>query len=162
MLEFDPGPPAAYANLFENAPDYSPFRDDFWFDWGPIFYRGRLDGTARILCIGSDPGPTERVACRSLVGDAGQRVQGFLSKLGLSRSYLCLNVFIYGLFPSHGSDAVHIMSDPGQLTWRNQLYDLAKPATVKAIVAFGVNARNAVAKWPGKGTTPVIEVPHPS
>jgi hypothetical protein len=162
MLEFDPGPPAAFAELFERAPDYAPFRDDFWFDWGPIFYRGRLDGSARVLCIGSDPGPTERVACRTLVGDAGQRVQGFLSKLGLTRSYLCLNVFSFALFPGHAWDAQDIMGTDDQLQWRNELYDLAKGPDLQAIVAFGLNAKNAVSLWPGKGDLPLFEVPHPS
>src|SRR3546814_2551824 len=32
----------------------------------------------------------------------------------------------------------------------------------QAIVAFGVQARRAVDLWPGKGDTPVFEVPHPS
>ena len=29
--------------------DYGPFRQHFWYDWGPIFYRGRLDGSARCV-----------------------------------------------------------------------------------------------------------------
>lgn len=82
MPNFDPGPPSAFAQMFAAAPDYAPIRQHFWYDWGPVFYRGRLDGSARLLCIASDPGPTERIAGRTLVGDAGQRVQGFLSKLG--------------------------------------------------------------------------------
>jgi Uracil DNA glycosylase superfamily len=161
-MEFDPGPPAAFSSLFDAAPDYSAFKDAFWFDWGPVFYRGRLDGTARVLCIASDPGPTERVAGRTLVGDAGQRVQGFLTKLGLTRSYLCLNAFIYALHPSHSGSAPTILKDPSQLAWRNRLYDQAKAAGVEAIVAFGVNARNAVELWPGSSSVPVFTVPHPS
>ena len=102
MADFDPGPPQPFHDLFDHVPDYGPVRQHFWYDWGPVFYRGRLDGTARVLCIASDPGPTERIAGRTLVGDAGQRVQGFLTKLGLTRSYVCLNAFSYALFPSHG------------------------------------------------------------
>ena len=82
MVDFDAGPPPAWATRFASSPDYGSFKQHFWYDWGPVFYRGRLDGTARLLCIASDPGPTERVANRTLVGDAGQRVQGFLAKLG--------------------------------------------------------------------------------
>src|SRR5258705_5040824 len=110
MADFDPGPPTTFATLFAGSPDSGGFRQHFWFDWGPIFYRGRLDGSARVLCIGSDPGPTERIACRTLVGDAGQRVQGFLSKLGLTRSYLCLNVFSFALFTGHAWEPQDIMS----------------------------------------------------
>jgi hypothetical protein len=67
MSEFDPGPPAQLAELFDRVPD-SPVKDDFWFDWGPIFYRGRLDGSARVICLASDPGcpPARRLRHCSL------------------------------------------------------------------------------------------------
>jgi uracil-DNA glycosylase len=161
-IEFDSGPPAAWATLFSNLPDYSPFKQHFWFDWGPILYRGRLDGSAKVLCIASDPGATERIAARTLVGDAGQRVQGFLAKLGVTRSYLCLNAFAYGLFPSHASQAGPVLNDPAQLAWRNEVYDKAKAAKVQAIIAFGGEAQDAVTLWPGKGSTPLFKLPHPS
>ena len=64
MSEFDHGPSAQLAQLFDRVPD-PPVKSDFWFDWGPVFYRGRLDGSARVLCVASDPGPTERIAGRS-------------------------------------------------------------------------------------------------
>ena len=162
MIEFDPGPPPEFAELFAQAPDYGPYKHHFWYDWGPIFYRGRLDGSARVLCIASDPGPTERVAMRTLVGDAGQRVQGFLTKIGLTRSYICLNAFTYALFPTHGSEAPQILSDPNQKNWRNALYNKAKGSNVQAIIAFGTNAQYALDLWDGKGNTPVFKVPHPS
>ena len=63
MGEFDPGPPDSLAEHFARVPSPSHPKD-FWFDWGPIFYRGRLDGSARVLCVGSDPGPTERIPGR--------------------------------------------------------------------------------------------------
>jgi len=161
-IEFDSGPPAAWATLFSTLPDYSPFKQHFWFDWGPIIYRGRLDGTAKVLCIASDPGATERIAGRTLVGDAGQRVQGFLAKLGITHSYLCLNAFAYGLFPTHADQAGPVLNDLDQLKWRNKVYDKAKGAKVQAIIAFGGEAQDAVALWPGKGTTPLFKLPHPS
>ena len=89
MAEFDPGPPDPVADHFAEVPSYAAHRKKFWYDWGPVFYRGRLDRSAKVLCIASDPGPTERIVGRTLVGDAGQRVQGFLTKLGLTRSYPC-------------------------------------------------------------------------
>jgi uracil-DNA glycosylase len=161
-IEFDSGPPATWATLFSKLPDYTPFKEHFWFDWGPIFYRGRLDGSAKVLCIASDPGPTERIAGRTLVGDAGQRVQGFLAKLGITRSYLCLNAFAYALFPSDGGQVGAVLNDGDQLTWRNKVFDKAKGAKVQAIIAFGQQAQDAVKLWPGKGTLPLFKVPHPS
>jgi hypothetical protein len=127
-----------------------------------VFYRGRLDGSARLLCIASDPGPTERIAGRTLVGDAGQRVQGFLTKLGLSLSYLCLNAFVYAMHPSQSSQAAKILRTPAHLAWRNQLYDLAAGSKVQAVVAFGVNAQTAVSLWPKASSLHVVKVPHPS
>jgi uracil-DNA glycosylase len=162
MGEFDPGPPQAFDGHFDALPDYGPFRSHFWFDWGPVFYRGRLDGTARILCVASDPGPTERIAGRTLVGDAGQRVQGFLAKLGLTRSYLCLNAFAYALVPSHGFSVDPVLDDPDQLAWRNALFDLARAPSLVGVVAFGRLAREALDRWPGTAGLTVVEVAHPS
>ena len=161
-VEFDPGPPPAFAEHFDAMPDYAPFKEHFWYDWGPVFYRGRLDGAARVLCIASDPGPTERIAGRTLVGDAGQRVQGFLAKLGLTRSYLCLNAYAVALIPGESDEGDDVLDAPDHKAWRNALYDMAKTPTVQAIIAFGGQAQRAVAKWPGKGTTPVLAIPHPS
>ena len=110
MAQFDPGPPPEVADHFDKVPSYAPHRDLFWYDWGPIFYRGRLDRSARLLCVASDPGPTERIAGRTLVGDAGQRVQGFISKLGLTHSYACVNAYAYALLPSRSMSAIPILS----------------------------------------------------
>ena len=162
MGEFDPGPPPALAAILDRMPDFAGHRQHFWFDWGPVFYRGRLDGSARVLCVASDPGPTERIAGRTLVGDAGQRVQGFLARIGLTRSYVCVNALPYALFPSHGGSAAGILADPDILAWRNELYDAARGPSLQAIVAFGVNAQRAVDHWPGRAGVPVLGIPHPS
>jgi hypothetical protein len=162
MTEFDPGPPPAFAEIFARVPDYEEFKEHFWYDWGPIFYRGRLDGSARVLCVASDPGPTERIAARTLVGDAGQRVQGFLAKIGLSRSYLCLNAFAYALHPSSFWEGPEILRNADQLSWRNELFDAAKGPELRAVIAFGFQAQEAVKLWESKGSLRVFEVPHPS
>jgi uracil-DNA glycosylase len=162
MVEFDGGPPAAVARHFEKLPSYAAYRDYFWHDWGPIFYRGRLNRTARLLGVASDPGPTERIAGRTLVGDAGQRVQGFLKKVGLTSSYSLVNAYAYALLPSHAQDAMPLLSEPDQLLWRNTLLDLISGPKIQAIVAFGVQAKAAVRLWDGNPDVPVFEVPHPS
>jgi hypothetical protein len=162
MSEFDHGPPAQLAALFDDVPD-PPVLGDFWFDWGPVFYRGRLDGSARVLCIASDPGPTERIAGRTLVGNAGQRVQGFLNKLGLTRSYVCLNAWAYALHPSAAFPERDRLDETAQLEWRNAVYDAATGPQLQAVIAFGFMAQAAVALWPGipNGIAP-HPVPHPS
>ena len=162
MQEFDPGPPPDFAEIFSRVPDYSHYKDYFWYDWGPVFYRGRLDGSARLLCVASDPGPTERIAMRTLVGDAGQLTQGFLARSGLTRSYLCLNAFAYALIPSEGSKGAKILGDPVHKAWQNELFTSAKGPNLQAVVAFGQYARKAVEQWDGSSNIPVFYVPHPS
>lgn len=160
--EFDKGPSAAMTTLLMQHPDYTPVKNLFWFNWGPIFYRGRLDRSARILCVASDPGPTERIGNRALIGNAGQRVQGFLGKIGITRSYVCLNGFIYALHPSSLSAGITLLSDPAHTTWRNKVFRKATGPGLQAIVAFGEIAKKAVSLWPGKGSVPVFETYHPS
>jgi uracil-DNA glycosylase len=162
MTEFDPGPPAPLAQHLANVPSYAAKRDCFWYDWGPVFYRGRLDGSARVLGIASDPGPTERIACRTLVGDAGQRVQGFLAKLGLTRSYLLVNAYAYALLPSKAPQARPLLSEAAHRGWRNAFYDDATGPELQAIVAFGAEARAALELWTTRPDVPTFEVPHPS
>ena len=161
MDKFDPGPPASLVPLLAEVPD-PPVKGDFWFDWGPVLYRGRLDRSARVLCIASDPGPTERIAGRTLVGNAGQRVQGFLTKLGLTHSYLCVNAWPYALHPSAASAELKKLKDPDQLKWRNALYDAVVGSKLKAIVAFGGMAQEAASLWSSHPAVKVCEIPHPS
>src|SRR4051794_5598636 len=162
MTEFDPGPPPAIAALLDAVPSYANHRELFWYDWGPIFYRGRLDGSARVLGIASDPGPTERIAARTLVGDAGQRVQGFLTKLGLTQSYALVNAYAYALLPSRAPDARALLEAPEHTQWRNAFYDAVTGPPLEAIVAYGAEARAALNLWTPRPQVPTFTVPHPS
>ncbi|RYZ22985.1 MAG: hypothetical protein EOO10_21335 [Chitinophagaceae bacterium] len=162
MKSFDSGPPAKFLKHFTALPDYTPIKDLFWFDWGPVIYRGRLDGTAKVICVASDPGPTERIGGRTLVGNAGQRVQGFLKKIGLNQSYVCVNGFVYALFPGKLSKGIKALSLSEQVAWRNKLFDLLKTPSVKAIIAFGAVAQKVVELWPGTAGLTVVNTFHPS
>src|SRR5215207_5724538 len=103
---FDPG----YGNepfrtLVRDVPDASVFpTKDFRTEWGPVFHRGRLDGSARLLIVGQDPAQHEVIARRTLVGGAGHRIQGFLAKLGLTRSYVMVNTYVYSVFGQGGGN----------------------------------------------------------
>ena len=54
---FDPGygnePFQTLCADYPGTDVYPPER--FRIEWGPIFHRGRLDGSARVLVIGQDP-----------------------------------------------------------------------------------------------------------
>jgi hypothetical protein len=162
MLEWDPGPPPVFAGHFEQHPSYSPWKSRFRLAWGPVFYRGRLDGTARVIVIGQDPAANEIIARRALVGSAGQRVQGFLRRLGLNRSYVLVNTFVYGLKGQVDEQARQISQSPGIRSWRNRLLDMLLTPKTQAILAFGAGAHQAVDLWPGGGGLFVARLTHPS
>ncbi|WP_082946870.1 hypothetical protein [Mycobacterium sp. ACS4054] len=163
MISFDSGPPLAFAEHFAKFPEIAEeYRKYFWYDWGPVFYRGRLTGDARLIGIGSDPGPTERLVGRTLVGDAGQRVQGFVAKLGLTHSYVLVNAYPVAVHPSNVSEAKPVLADPQQTAWRNRFYDMLVGPNLEAVVAFGANASAALELWTTKPDVPTFQVPHPS
>ncbi|HKQ53116.1 MAG TPA: uracil-DNA glycosylase family protein, partial [Pyrinomonadaceae bacterium] len=160
----DAGPTCAWAPLFGRAPlDYyinlsnHPFHTRF----GPVFYRGRLDGTARVLVIGQDPATDETLAQRVFVGQAGQIAQNYLTRLGLTRSYLMFNTFLFG--GQSGSLTQELATDPTIMAYRNRLFDKAKATCpLVCILAFGAYAQTSADNWPGRGSLPVIKLTHPT
>jgi uracil-DNA glycosylase len=153
MLEWDPGPTPAIRSIFYEAPlsRYIQWPDIFRLEWGPIYYRGRTDGSARILVIGQDPAADENLARRILVGEAGQRVQGLLSKLGITRSYIMINSVLYSIYGQFGNKPRDFMDIPSIKAWRNSLLDALATPNVQAILAFGLAARHVTESWPGAG-----------
>ena len=164
--QYDPGPNCAWEKLFQSAPlDHyvtfpgAPFHTHF----GPVFYRGRLDGTARVLIIGQDPATDETLAQRAFVGQAGQIAQNFLSRLGLTRSYLMFNSFLFGVQSSSFSGGAVTATEATIMAYRNKLFDRAKATnTLTAVIAFGSYANTSATSWPGLGSIPLIHLTHPT
>jgi hypothetical protein len=141
---FDPGYGAKpFSDLVASAPDadvYSP--QDFRVEWGPIFHRGRLDGSARLLILGQDPAQHETILRRILVGEAGHRTQGFLYKLGLDRSYVMINTFLYSVYGQGGGNKHR--NDTAIADYRNRwLAALLGPGRIEAVVSLGSLADHA-------------------
>jgi uracil-DNA glycosylase len=167
MIQFDPGYHLQpFRTLCETYPDETVYsRKYFRVEWGPIFHRGRLDGSARILIIGQDPAQHENIVRRILVGEAGQRVQGFLAKLGIDRSYVMINTFLYSVY---GGAPARIRRDPRLVDYRNQWIEgLLVGKGVEAVVALGVLAEEAWNHW--KKTPqgqqlniPFVKITHPT
>ncbi len=161
---YDPGPPCDYGLRFADAPDLgalhpSKFRPEF----GPVFYRGRLDGTAKLMVVGQDPSTDEQLARRSFIGESGQRVQGLLRKVGLSRSYTIFNTFHLGMQGQYGDGFEPISTSNPLLAWRNALFDHAKATNpLVAVLTVGSAARDAVDAWPGAAGLSRVHVTHPS
>jgi len=146
--EFDPGPIGEpFTTLVREYPGTEVYpAEDFRVEWGPIFHRGRLDGSARLLIMGQDPGQHESIAKRCLVGEAGQRVQGFLAKLGITRSYIAVNAFLYSVYGQHAGEK-HA-ADPAIAGYRNRWLDaLLLDSGVDAVLSFGHIAREALEGW---------------
>jgi hypothetical protein len=147
-IPFDPGYGAApFRNLCENYPDQTVYPlAHFRVEWGPIFHRGRLDGSARLVALGQDPSHNENVVRRILVGEAGRRAQGFFAKLGITQSYVMVNTFLYSIYsPAAGS--TH-KNDPPIVAYRNLWLDaLIVGRGIEAVVAFGSLADDAWHKW---------------
>ena len=162
MAEFDPGPTNAFATHWDNRPSYASVKARFRMNWGPIYYRGRLDGSAKVIIIGQDPAADENVARRILVGSAGQRVQGFLRKLGINKSYVMVNTFLYGLKGQIDAEAKTISASASIKNWRNQLLDMLKTGQTQAVIAFGTGAHQVVDLWPGVAGLFVAKPLHPS
>src|SRR5919197_2021731 len=120
---FDPGyVETPFDSLAATYPGPNVYkRSDFRLEWGPVFHRGRLDGTARVLVIGQDPAQHETIARRILVGEAGHRLQGFLFKLGIDRSYVMVNTFLYCLFGQGGAAGKSNVT--GIVTYRHKWLD---------------------------------------
>jgi uracil-DNA glycosylase len=165
--EYCPGYPGQYADLVANYPDQTVYPGaSFRTEWGPIFHRGRLDGTARILIIGQDPAAHESFVRRILVGEAGQRVQGFLAKLGLDRSYVMVNASLYSEYNSSATQGVETSTTIA--AYRNQwINTILKGNPIAAVVQLGTQAADAWSKWKSSvGHVPppatVVKIDHPT
>jgi uracil-DNA glycosylase len=132
---------------------------DFRVEWGPVFHRGRLDGSARVVVLGQDPAQHETIARRILVGEAGQRVQGLMAKLGLSRSYVMVNTFLYSVYGQGGGERHR--DDPAIAAYRNRWLDaLTRSMSVTAVVTLGTLAAKAYDDWAATRPTVAARLHH--
>ncbi len=144
---FCPGYPAPFDALVADYPgeDVYPVAD-FRTEWGPIFHRGRLDGSSRVLVLGQDPATHETVSRRILVGEAGQRVQGLLAKIGIDSSYVMVNTFLYSVYGQGGGN--RHANDERIAAYRNRWLDaLLVGSRVSAVISLGQLADTAYQAW---------------
>lgn len=167
MAKFDAGYCVPkFRTLVEEVPDETVFPSkDFRTEWGPVFHRGRLDGSAKLLIIGQDPAQHEVIARRTLVGGAGHRVQGFVQKLGLTRSYVMVNTYVYSVY-GQGGGSRH-KNNAAIAAYRNRWFDAILPGKVKGVVALGQLADGAWQQWKStpegaKFTGVYVPVTHPT
>ncbi|GGW37004.1 uracil-DNA glycosylase family protein [Arenibacter certesii] len=164
--EYDAGPPPFWLQKFsELSDDYfvqhpsARFRSAF----GGVLYRGRLDNTARVLVVGQDPSTDEAIARRAFVGSAGQRLQKFLNKVGITRSYIIINTFAYSILGQFDSEMRRISLEPTLKNFRENLIDtLIKKNPIQVILTFGAGAKHAMDNWENTQNSKVFNLVHPT
>src|SRR5262249_50176610 len=70
-------------------------------------------------------------------------------KLGLNKSYIMVNTFLYGLKGQMDAEAQTISASAAIKNWRNQLLDMLKTGQTQAVIAFGAGTHKVVDLWPG-------------
>src|SRR6266545_2532544 len=156
--EHDPGPTAAsgWPALFAETPNYRGLgvavvgREAFRWHHGPMFFRGRLDGSAKVVVVGQEGAQDESLSHRSFTGGTGARMQHLLRHIGLDRSYLFLNSFVYPIFGQYTDDLRPLAQDPRSpiAAHRRRILDKAVvDGDVRLVIAVGRAAKESIATW---------------
>ena len=157
--EYDPGPSKsqAWASLFASTPNYRGLgkavlgKEAFRWHFGPMFYRGRLqDGAVKVLVIGQEGAQDESLSHRSFTGGTGARMQHFLHTLGITRSYLFLNTFVYPIFGQYDAKLRWLAQDLDSpiVQHRHAILDhVFAHNDVQLVIGVGKAAKESVVTW---------------
>lgn len=132
--DYDAGPDVStkagytFAKIIANTPNFRQLgmkalnsrRDKFKWKMGPMFYRGRTGADeVKVLVIGQEGAQDENASFRSFTGGTGGRMQHFLDRLGLNKSYLFVNTFVYTINGQYAEYAPTLFN--GYIRWANNL-----------------------------------------
>jgi uracil-DNA glycosylase len=176
--EYDPGAPkdSKWPDLFAETPNYRAFGEAIIggkgekFRWmmGPMWYRGRLaPRQVKVFVIGQEGAQDENVSNRSFTGSTGTRMQKFLNYLGIDRSYLFMNTFVYtitGQYSLFGEDAQNStkVEEQKKLLWlaqdensivvkhRHKLFNYMleqNKGTLSLVIGVGTAGKDTTATW---------------
>ncbi len=161
--EYDAGPPRnrSWLRLFAETPNYRAFgkavtgQEQFRWHFGPMFYRGRLgDHHVKVLIVGQEGAQDESLSHRSFTGGTGARMQSLLNQLGITRSYLFTNTFLYPIFGQYGSKERLLAQHPDSpiRRHREELFDYAvqrNRTELHLVIGVGAAAKESLASWVG-------------
>lgn len=126
-------------------------REAFRWHFGPMFYRGRLgDRQVKVLIVGQEGAQDESLAHRAFVGGTGARMQHLLNHLGITRSYLFLNTFVYPIFGQYVGALKTLAqhADSPIRRHRHEIFDyLVARNDVHLAIAVGTAAKKSLAGW---------------
>ncbi len=157
--EHDPGPAKnrRWSRLFAETPNYRGFgkamsgSEEFRWHFGPMFYRGRLgDNQVKVLIVGQEGAQDESLSHRSFTGGTGARMQRLLNHLGIDRSYLFLNTFVYPIFDQYNGLLPTIAQHPASpiADHRTEILDYASERNdLQLAIAVGRAAKESMASW---------------
>ncbi|GAB4418125.1 MAG: hypothetical protein OHK0056_27380 [Bacteriovoracaceae bacterium] len=176
--EYDPGAPkdSKWPDLFAETPNYRAFGkaviqgtgEKFRWIFGPMWYRGRLEkNKVKVFIIGQEGAQDENVSNRSFTGSTGTRMQKFLNYLGIDRSYLFMNTFVYtitGQYSLFGEDRENAekLAEQKRLLWlaqnedsvivqhRHKMFDYMleqNQDTLSLVIGVGTAGKDSAATW---------------
>lgn len=124
--DYDPGPAkdSQWPDIFAETPDYRAYgkavyqaaaakygvvddgKEKFRWKVGPMWYRGRLTPeSVKVFVIGQEGAQDENASNRTFTGSTGTKMQNFINYLGINKSYLFMNTFIYTITGQYGERA---------------------------------------------------------
>ena len=166
--EYDAGAPAdsKWIELFGSTPNYRAIGvealggtaktdEKFRWEFGPMWYRGRLTPeSVKVFVVGQEGAQDENVSNRAFTGSTGTRTQRFLNHLGIHRSYLFLNTFVYTINGQLEDDPRFKWIEQGNespiVEYRHKLFDnmmVTNANTVALFMGVGSGGKASLATW---------------
>ncbi len=171
--EYDPGAPknSRWLELYGSAPNYRKLgnlimgagEEKFRWMFGPMWYRGRLGrNQVKAFVVGQEGAQDENISNRAFTGSTGTKTQNFLNHLGLNRSYLFMNTFVYTINGQLSDDPNFKWMEQGEgapqgrvedspiVKYRHQLFDYMMEQNAGSIALFmgvGSGGKASLATW---------------
>ena len=98
----------------------------------------------RVLIIGQEGAQDESLSHRSFTGGTGARMQHVLNHLGVTRSYLFLNTFLYPIFGQYNGLLPRLAQDPRSpiARHRGELFDYVLARNdLRLVIAVGARGQ---------------------
>lgn len=171
MGEYDPGAPpnSKWIELYADAPNYRQIGkailggsgEKFRWEMGPMFYRGRLaKDQVKVFVVGQEGAQDENVSNRAFTGSTGTKTQNFLNHIGIFRSYLFMNTFVYTIngqldddpkfhFMEQGTGVPDVEMSP-IVKYRHRLFDhmlVNNSETIALFMGVGSGGKASLATW---------------
>ncbi|MFN3455642.1 MAG: hypothetical protein ACK41T_11845, partial [Pseudobdellovibrio sp.] len=166
--EYDAGAPISskWLELYGSTPNYrsigietlngqAKLNEKFRWEFGPMWYRGRLTPeSVKVFIVGQEGAQDENISNRAFTGSTGTRVQKFLNHLGIYRSYLFMNTFVYTINGQLEDDPKFKWIEQGETSpivdYRHKLFDYmleTNSQTISLFIGVGRGGKASLATW---------------